>query len=888
MISGRPADNQPDEPGEPLIDSLLEELLGGQSPPDLKAQILARLQQKRRQPAETEETLPLTVPWDLIPPELLASEFMPPEVAAAGQPASDGRAGEPAEQQPVGAKGPSSDEPTQTPSGAGPGLREIRARRPRVVSELATKTRAGRRRWSRERWRAILAGMAGVAACLLVVAGLAFRSTAPGLATVPGPASAQRPAELASPRKAAAPPAGERARTTGTDRSKRRSQTAERAAGPSNAGPSNAGPSNAGPSNAGPSNAGPSNAGPSNAAGIASGAEADDPWKTAKLRHLNLMAGDEIKPLADPTGDDTAGRVADRSTTDVALEPDSTLELAPFGSVPFQPLVHSTNNSLNGSSNGRPANSDDPSMPEARALSDEQIVRRVNELLEERWRVAGLVGGLGDADSDAGARGTLRADDEEWCERVYQQLLGRAPQPGERRDFQRDESPDKRTRLVDRLMTDVRYRREFVEFWAERWSDWLVGDASRPLQQGLKRYLANAFRDNRRYDTIWTELLTAAGTNQSGGPDHDDATNYLLALWEPSGSTVVEHMGRAAWGQRVGCAQCHDDTLNGMTHARFWQAAAVFQPLQVTNLGPGRQRLSEVDARGDDGPSRGDDGPSRGDNGALADRPGFREQGAPDERLEPADLEGRPLGARDEFAARLVQSPRFSRALVNRLWGHFLQYGLTQPVDDMGPHNPTELPGVLEELATQFERRGYQLEPLMRWMVLSEPFARGSAIPVGSEKDFPEAGGPALFSWYYDRTTPVFAEPSRGLLGLAQGAVPRMTDHNRENAAALVNARLADGSALKPKRSPAAAAAGFDAFDSPGRLVPVGYLRLVRALASSPLSPRQQVDHAVRVVLAREPQAEEVADAERIYAAAKGDSVVALERVFWVLLNSRD
>jgi len=44
VISGRPADNQPDEAGEPLIDSLLEELLGGQSPPDQKAQILARLQ----------------------------------------------------------------------------------------------------------------------------------------------------------------------------------------------------------------------------------------------------------------------------------------------------------------------------------------------------------------------------------------------------------------------------------------------------------------------------------------------------------------------------------------------------------------------------------------------------------------------------------------------------------------------------------------------------------------------------------------------------------------------------------------------------------------------------------------------------------------------------
>ena len=860
MISGRPADNQPDEAGEPLIDSLLEELLGGQSPPDQKAQILARLQQQRRQPAEPEEAAPLSVPWDLIPPELLAAEFMPPGLATPGSLAAEGMAGAPAEQQSVAAEGARFEGPSPASSDTGPRLREIRTRRPRVVSELTTKTRGGRRRWSGQRWRAILAGMAGVAACLLVVAGLAFRPTASS------PASAQRPAELASPRKATVAPAGERARTAETDRSRRPAQAAERTAVLDNAVADNAVADN-----------GELN----NPADTASDPVADDPWKTAKLPHLNLMAGGEIKPRKDPTAGESTGRVGGRPTANAALEPDSTLELAPFGSVPFQPLVQSQGDSSNGLSNGARAISAGRSMADERSFSDEQVVGRVNELLAERWRVAGLVGALGDADSHSGARETLRADDEQWCERVYQQLLGRAPQPGERRDFQRDESPDKRARLVDRLMTDGRYRREFVEFWAERWSSWLVGDASRPLQQGLKRYLANAFRDNRRYDTIWTELLTASGTNQSGGPDQDDATNYLLALWEPSGATIVEHTGRAAWGQRVGCAQCHEDTLNAMPHARFWQAAAVFQPLQVTNLGPGRQRLSEVAARGDSGPSR-------GDSGALADRPGQQQLGAPDERLEPADFDGRPLGARDEFAARLVQSPRFSRALVNRLWGHFLQYGLTQPVDDMGPHNPTELPGVLEELATQFERRGYQLEPLMRWIALSEPFARGSAIPVGSEKDFPEAGGPALFSWYYDRTTPVFAEPSQGLLGLARGAVPRMTDHNHENTAALVNARLADGTALKPKRSPAAVAVGFDAFDSPGRLVPVGYLRLVRALASSPLTPQQQVEHAVRVVLARPPQAEEVADAERIYAEAKGDSVVALERVFWVLLNSRD
>jgi len=129
-----------------------------------------------------------------------------------------------------------------------------------------------------------------------------------------------------------------------------------------------------------------------------------------------------------------------------------------------------------------------------------------------------------------------------------------------------------------------------------------------------------------------------------------------------------------------------------------------------------------------------------------------------------------------------------------------------------------------------------------------------------------------------------------------------MTDHSRENTAALVSARLADGPLKQASSKPSGQGArgenanranravdAVDAsFETPGRLLPVGYLRLVRSLASSSLTPQQQVEHAVRVVLGRDPRDEEVADAERIHAAAKGDPVVALERVFWVLMNSRD
>ena len=49
----------------------------------------------------------------------------------------------------------------------------------------------------------------------------------------------------------------------------------------------------------------------------------------------------------------------------------------------------------------------------------------------------------------------------------------------------------------------------------------------------------------------------------------------------------------------------------------------------------------------------------------------------------------------------MVASDYLARAAVNRLWAHFLGYGFTKPIDDMGPHNPPVYPELLDHLAGQ-------------------------------------------------------------------------------------------------------------------------------------------------------------------------------------------
>ena len=61
---------------------------------------------------------------------------------------------------------------------------------------------------------------------------------------------------------------------------------------------------------------------------------------------------------------------------------------------------------------------------------------------------------------------------------------------------------------------------------------------------------------------------------------------------------------------------------------------------------------------------------------------------------QPQRIYGRRAIAALELAKLIVKSDYLSKAIVNRMWGHFMGYGFTKPVDDMGPHNPPSNPGV--------------------------------------------------------------------------------------------------------------------------------------------------------------------------------------------------
>ena len=80
-------------------------------------------------------------------------------------------------------------------------------------------------------------------------------------------------------------------------------------------------------------------------------------------------------------------------------------------------------------------------------------------------------------------------------------------------------------------------------------------------------------------------------------------------------------------------------------------------------------------------------------------------------------------------------NPYFSRAIVNRIWAYFFQRGIVEPVDDFRPSNPPTHPELLDALASEFRRSGYDIRRLMRVITQSRTYQLSSDPNKTNEED---------------------------------------------------------------------------------------------------------------------------------------------------------
>lgn len=305
-------------------------------------------------------------------------------------------------------------------------------------------------------------------------------------------------------------------------------------------------------------------------------------------------------------------------------------------------------------------------------------VNEIDRLVFARWQNLHLV------PSDL-------CSDEVFLRRAAIDLNGRLPTPEELRAFLADTSPDKRSRMIDRLMESP----DFTELWVMRWAELLqIRTANGVSPKGLllyDRWLRERVRAGVTIDRIVKELLPA-----TGGTFENPATSYYQTETTPQ--LLAENVAQSFMGTRIQCAQCHNHPFDRWTMDDYYGFASFFSQVGYKQAQDPREIMIFNAAVG-------------GLKHPVGDRdavPTFLGAGA---AVIPAGADYREV-----LAAWLPSpaNPSFGRNLANVVWSHFFGIGIVEPVDDVRVSNPPSNPALLQYLGEKLSRDGCDIRPLVR------------------------------------------------------------------------------------------------------------------------------------------------------------------------------
>ncbi|MEZ6133426.1 MAG: DUF1549 and DUF1553 domain-containing protein [Pirellulaceae bacterium] len=308
-------------------------------------------------------------------------------------------------------------------------------------------------------------------------------------------------------------------------------------------------------------------------------------------------------------------------------------------------------------------------------------------------------------------------DDSSFVRRATLDICGRLPTEEEARQFVSSSDENKHEALIDRLLSSTDYAEAFAKKWSTILRNRRDGAGEQFETFAFYDWLRTSFHENKSYDLLVRELLTATGSIDS---------NPAVAWFHEVASTEsrVEDAAQLFLGQRIQCARCHHHPFEKWSQTDYYQMSAFFSKIQKKE-GPTPESPIFVSRIG----------------GASAQHPKSGKS------LSPAGLDG------DEVSFLPVEDPReklvdwmvapanpfFARALANRYWKHFFATGLVEPEDDMRVTNPATNPALLDALANDFVQSGYDLKALIRLICTSNTYrlaAEANVTNLGDQHSY--------------------------------------------------------------------------------------------------------------------------------------------------------
>ena len=351
------------------------------------------------------------------------------------------------------------------------------------------------------------------------------------------------------------------------------------------------------------------------------------------------------------------------------------------------------------------------------------------------------------------------ADDATLLRRTYLVAVGRIPTLQESRAYLADTAPDKHALLVERLLASPGYASHMTNWLFDllRVKDDFTGNVS---AAPYVHYLRDAVADNKPWDDLAAELLTAEGEGWNGAPE---VGYYVRDKGMPLDNTA--NTMRIFLGTRMECAQCHDHPFARWGRRDFYELAAFFHGIEAKNdsvqneaanatrikdreASPADRELYElVNTLGGSAHYFTVGGGGRG-NIPLPQDYQYRD-GKPGE-VVPARAPYGPsmrMSARregDDGRLRFVKwmvdadNPQFTQIIANRMWKRVMGRGLSEPVDEFVPPAQTMTPELALYLDTLMRQLHFDLRAFQHALLLTRSF-RFDTNPRQAEGNSPDA-----------------------------------------------------------------------------------------------------------------------------------------------------
>jgi hypothetical protein len=332
--------------------------------------------------------------------------------------------------------------------------------------------------------------------------------------------------------------------------------------------------------------------------------------------------------------------------------------------------------------------------------------------------------------------------DVDFVRRIYLDVIGKLPTADETREFLADRSPDKRAKLIDRLLE----RPEYAMYWGMKFSDW-TGNSKYINNKAIlsnwmwQQWIEEKLSRNVAYDEIVygyvcatslegrsrEEFLAEANTilhKASGRYNYDDdglyakrRTNELFwtNVERRNPDIMVLQTANSFLGLRLECAQCHNHPFDRWTQRDFEQFKSFFMTVRYCDPATGEEMK----------------GGGRG-YGVESLEPGVASRYAATVRKTPPKLLGGPEVPYSEDGPdprvelwkwmRAPENPFFAPAFVNRIWDHYFGTGIVDPPDDFNQGNPPSNPQLLDWLAKNFIEHKFDMQHLHRLILNSRTY----------------------------------------------------------------------------------------------------------------------------------------------------------------------